>query len=86
MRLDGLIPATVLPMTAGGAIDEPGLRRYVRWIASFRRCAVLTLDIREYDLLHDPEAAEDIGARVRLRLEGELPQTELWPARVRHAV
>jgi deoxyadenosine/deoxycytidine kinase len=60
--------------------------RYVRWIASFRRCAVLTLDIREYDLLHDPEAAEDIGARVRLQLEGELPQTELWPARVRHAV
>lgn len=29
-----MIPATVLPMTAGGAIDEPGLRRYVRWIAA----------------------------------------------------
>ena len=34
MRLDGLIPATVLPMKADGAIDEPGLRRYVRWIAT----------------------------------------------------
>ena len=34
MRLDGLIPATVLPMTAGGAINESGLRRYVRWIAA----------------------------------------------------
>ena len=34
VRLDGLIPATVLPMTAGGAIDEPGLRRYIRWIAA----------------------------------------------------
>jgi 4-hydroxy-tetrahydrodipicolinate synthase len=34
VRLDGLIPATVLPMTAGGAIDEAGLRRYVRWIAA----------------------------------------------------
>jgi 4-hydroxy-tetrahydrodipicolinate synthase len=34
VRLDGLIPATVLPMTADGAIDEPGLRRYVRWIAA----------------------------------------------------
>jgi deoxyadenosine/deoxycytidine kinase len=60
--------------------------RYVRWIASFRRCPALMLDIREYDLLRDPEAAEDIAARVRLELEGELPQTELWPARVRHAV
>jgi 4-hydroxy-tetrahydrodipicolinate synthase len=34
VRLDGLIPATVLPMKADGAIDEPGLRRYVRWIAT----------------------------------------------------
>jgi 4-hydroxy-tetrahydrodipicolinate synthase len=34
VRLDGLIPATVLPMTADGAIDEPGLRRYLRWIAA----------------------------------------------------
>jgi 4-hydroxy-tetrahydrodipicolinate synthase len=34
VRLDGLIPATVLPMTAGGAIDEPGLRRYIHWIAA----------------------------------------------------
>ena len=34
MRLDGLIPATVLPMTADGAIDEPALRRYLRWIAA----------------------------------------------------
>jgi 4-hydroxy-tetrahydrodipicolinate synthase len=34
VRLDGLIPATVLPMTADGAIDETGLRRYLRWIAA----------------------------------------------------
>jgi 4-hydroxy-tetrahydrodipicolinate synthase len=33
VRLDGLIPATVLPMQADGAIDEPGLRRYLRWVA-----------------------------------------------------
>lgn len=31
--LDGLIPATVLPMTDGGVIDEAALRRYIRWIA-----------------------------------------------------
>jgi 4-hydroxy-tetrahydrodipicolinate synthase len=31
-RFDGLIPATVLPMTEDGAVDEAGLRRYIRWI------------------------------------------------------
>lgn len=55
-------------------------RRYERWIASFRRCPVLTLDVREYDLLADPTAIDDVAARLRVRLEGELPQTELWPA------
>lgn len=33
LDLKGIIPATVLPMTAEGDIDEPELRRYVRWIA-----------------------------------------------------
>lgn len=33
LDLKGVIPATVLPMTAEGAIDEPELRRYIRWIA-----------------------------------------------------
>src|SRR5436190_1162264 len=54
--------------------------RYNTWIARFRQCPVLALDVREYDLLEDPDAAEDIAARVRRELEGELPQTELWPA------
>jgi 4-hydroxy-tetrahydrodipicolinate synthase len=40
VRLDGLIPATVLPMTADGAIDETGLRRYLRWIAAQGPAAV----------------------------------------------
>src|SRR5262249_31349954 len=31
--LRGVIPATVLPMTHDAAIDEPELRRYIRWIA-----------------------------------------------------
>jgi 4-hydroxy-tetrahydrodipicolinate synthase len=34
LNLDGLIPATVLPMTAGGEIDEPALRSYIRWIST----------------------------------------------------
>jgi 4-hydroxy-tetrahydrodipicolinate synthase len=33
LDLKGVIPATVLPMTAGGEIDEGELRRYIRWIA-----------------------------------------------------
>jgi 4-hydroxy-tetrahydrodipicolinate synthase len=32
LDLNGLIPATVLPMNAGGTIDEPALRRFVGWI------------------------------------------------------
>jgi len=54
--------------------------RYESWIARFRHCPVLSLDVREYDLFTDPGAIEDIAARVRAELEGELPQTELWPA------
>ncbi len=32
LDLDGLIPATVLPMTADGGIDEPALRSYIAWV------------------------------------------------------
>ncbi|MCU0627609.1 MAG: deoxynucleoside kinase [Gemmatimonadaceae bacterium] len=38
------------------------------------------LDIRDYDLVRDPEAIDEIAAAVRRTLEPELPQTELWPA------
>jgi len=34
LNLDGLIPATVLPMHADGSIDEPGLRSYIGWVAA----------------------------------------------------
>jgi 4-hydroxy-tetrahydrodipicolinate synthase len=34
LNLDGLIPATVLPMTEGGVIDEPALRRYIGWVSA----------------------------------------------------
>ena len=33
LNLDGLIPATVLPMHEDGSIDEAGLRSYIGWIA-----------------------------------------------------
>ena len=32
LDLDGLIPATVLPMQADGSIDEPALRAYIGWV------------------------------------------------------
>ena len=60
--------------------------RYAKWIAAFRHCPVLRIDVREYDLFVDPSgAAEGIAARVRQRLEKELPQTELWPPAVQAA-
>src|SRR5436190_22388474 len=33
LNLDGLIPATVLPMDADGQIDEPALRSYIGWVS-----------------------------------------------------
>jgi len=57
--------------------------RYARWIARFRACPVLSLDVREYDLVADPAAIEAIAARVRAWLEPELPQTELFPGVLR---
>ena len=59
--------------------------RYERWVASFRKCRMLRLDVRDYDLIADPSAAEQIAALVRRELEGEIPQTELWPAENRRA-
>ena len=56
--------------------------RYDRWIAGFRACPVLALDVREYDLVADPYALESVAARVRARLERALPQTELFPAAI----
>jgi deoxyadenosine/deoxycytidine kinase len=52
-------------------------RRYARWIAGFRRCPVLELDVREYDLVGEPETIDEVAARVRANLEGEIPQLEL---------
>jgi 4-hydroxy-tetrahydrodipicolinate synthase len=34
LNLNGLIPATVLPMHPDGSIDEPGLRSYIGWVAA----------------------------------------------------
>ncbi|MDB4982453.1 MAG: deoxynucleoside kinase [Myxococcales bacterium] len=52
--------------------------RYERWIVRFRACPVLSLDVRDYDLVAEPGAIDLVAARVRERLEPELPQTELF--------
>jgi 4-hydroxy-tetrahydrodipicolinate synthase len=71
VRLDGLIPATVLPMTADGAIDEPALRRYLRWIAAQEPVALAV----NADTGEGPNL--DAGERVRVieiaREETDLP-------------
>lgn len=54
--------------------------RYERWIQGFRACPVLSLDVREYDLVADPREIDAIAQRVRQRLEPVLPQTELFLA------
>jgi deoxyadenosine/deoxycytidine kinase len=51
--------------------------RYERWIAGFRACPVLSLDVRDYDLVGDPSTIEPIATRVRAVIEPVLPQTEL---------
>jgi 4-hydroxy-tetrahydrodipicolinate synthase len=38
--LEGLIPATVTPMTADGAVDEQALGRYLEWLAEQRPAAL----------------------------------------------
>jgi len=35
LKLDGIIPATVLPMTANYEIDEDALKNYMKWILKF---------------------------------------------------
>jgi deoxyadenosine/deoxycytidine kinase len=54
--------------------------RYERWIKGFRACPVLSLDVREYDLVADPRAIDAIAQRVRRELEPVLPQTEMFLA------
>ncbi|EMR04897.1 Deoxyadenosine/deoxycytidine kinase [Bhargavaea cecembensis DSE10] len=43
---------------------EEMYERYTRWIDSFSACPVLRLDIKDYDLLKDPDATEDIVERM----------------------
>jgi deoxyadenosine/deoxycytidine kinase len=54
--------------------------RYEKWIANFRHCPVLGIDVCDYDLVADPAALDAIVDRVRKRLEPVIPQREFWEA------
>ena len=51
--------------------------RYADWIARFHRCPVLSIDVRDYDIIGEPATIDDVALRVRESLEGEIPQFEL---------
>jgi 4-hydroxy-tetrahydrodipicolinate synthase len=67
LDLDGLIPATVLPMHADGSIDEAGLRRYIGWVAGQGPVA-LAINV---DTGEGPHLTHDEKVRV-LRVVGEV--------------
>ena len=49
--------------------------RYERWVARFRHSPVLSLDVRDYDLVADAAAVDTLAARVQARLEGGMRVT-----------
>ena len=53
-------------------------RRYETWAATFRRCPVLRVDIRDYDLVESPASLDAVTRLVRDRLDRGIPQPELW--------
>src|SRR6478736_5543991 len=56
LDLDGLIPATVLPMHADGSIDEPALREYIAWVVAQGPVALaINVDTGEGPHLTHPE-------------------------------
>jgi 4-hydroxy-tetrahydrodipicolinate synthase len=62
LNLDGLIPATVLPMHADGSIDEAGLRSYIAWIAQQGPVALaINVDTGEGPHLTHDEKVRVIG-------------------------
>ncbi len=62
LNLRGLIPATVVPMTARGDIDWPALRHYLRWIATQGPVALaVTADTGEVAQLSVAEQVEVVA-------------------------
>lgn len=72
LDLEGLIPATVLPMTPDAEIDEAGLRRYIRHVASARpKALAINVDTGEGPHMWQKErlrvlelVLEEVGDRI----------------------
>ena len=67
LNLDGLIPATVLPMHDDGSIDEPALRSYIAWVVEQGPVA-LAINV---DTGEGPHLTHDEKVRI-LRVVGEV--------------
>ena len=61
LDLNGLIPATVLPLTADAQIDEPALRSYIRWLLGFDGLRALAANM---DTGEGPHLSRDEKRRV----------------------
>ena len=61
LDLNGLIPATVLPLTADADIDEPALRAYIRWLLGFDGLKALAVNM---DTGEGPHLSRDEKRRV----------------------
>ena len=73
LNLEGLIPATALPMTADAEIDEPQLRRYIRWVADQGPVALaINADTGEGPHLTHREKVQVIEI-VADELQGQIP-------------
>jgi 4-hydroxy-tetrahydrodipicolinate synthase len=89
LNLDGLIPATVLPMTEGGVIDEPALRRYISWISGLGPVALaINADTGEGPhLTHDEKlrvievVGEETSLPIIAGLAGPFPEQAIKQAR-----
>ena len=61
LDLRGLIPATLLPLTADHEIDEPALRSYIRWLLAFDGLKALAVNM---DTGEGPHLSRDERRRV----------------------
>jgi 4-hydroxy-tetrahydrodipicolinate synthase len=61
LDLNGLIPATLLPLTADHEIDEPALRGYIRWLLGFDGLKALAVNM---DTGEGPHLSRDEKRRV----------------------
>lgn len=61
LDLRGLIPATLLPLTAEHQIDEPALRAYIRWLLGYPGLKALAINM---DTGEGPHLSRDEKRRV----------------------